>query len=122
MGNTYLKETSKTHRANDYMALSSHNSQIKRSTKWKGSLDNQALSKHSAEIFFDNLTHSKPTEIKDNIKQTSDSFKDEIKGLGGNEKVNSIRARAFSTDQNDIDIDIRNVFSKNENIQWDNNE
>lgn len=30
MGNTYLKETSKTHRANDDMALSSHNTQIKR--------------------------------------------------------------------------------------------
>ena len=112
MGNTYLKETSNTHRANDDMALSSHNNnQIKRSTKRKGSLDNQSLSKQSAEHFFDNLTQSKPTEIKENIKQTSESFKDELKGLGVNEKVNSIRARAFSTDQNDIDIDIRNVFS-----------
>ena len=112
MGNTYLKETSNTHRANDDMALSSHNNnQIKRSTKRKGSLDNQSLSKLSAEHFFDNLTQSKPTEIKENIKQTSESFKDELKGLGVNEKVDSIRARAFSTDQNDIDIDIRNVFS-----------
>ena len=110
MGNTIIKE-SKNKKSNDDMSINPQSPKSITLPKRKGSADAKYLSKEVTEQYFNNIAKANTQSLKSS-KPLSKLEKTPYKSTGNLQQLNyGNTTKQIAVEQNDIDIDIKNIFS-----------